>query len=392
MSIKWYYFSDTNAPAGEIETALNKKQFTLKSTNNVESLHPHLIASDQSIVFLKANSIINVYTLCRDLSIRYPHVYIILVVPDNMENVKKAMQARASDILRVSYTTEELNEAIIQARKYMEHRAEKENVYSVVTGQNKVITVCNPKGGVGRTTLTVNLALAFARQGKKVAIIDSNIQFGEVAMYLNLKPKRTIYEWTKEAYGRSSYSVDQYMTSYENKISVLAAPLRPEFFEGITEEHIKTAIEEAKNLFDVVLIDTPAQLSEIHMCCLELSDELLLITTNDISTIRISKLYLDTLDTVNLKDKVKVIINKYTKSKNLDQSKIKEILTIESFLTMPSQDNIAIPSVEIGQPFVLSNPRSLLSKSICLLAEKLTAVDAPLTSKKKTKRWLVLSK
>ena len=93
--------------------------------------------------------------------------------------------------------------------------------------------------------------------GKKVAIIDGNLQFGEVAMYFNMKPKRTIYEWVKEGYGRQNYSISQYMTVSESDVSILAAPQRPEFFEGISEDHMKAAIEEAKKLFDIVLIDMP---------------------------------------------------------------------------------------------------------------------------------------
>ncbi|MFK4998204.1 CpaE family protein [Bacillus sp. N9] len=86
---------------------------------------------------------------------------------------------------------------------------------------------------MGRTSLTVNLAVAFAKQGHKVAVIDGDLQFGDVAMHFNLKPSRTIYDWVKEAYGRSNYSIDQYMDKHESGVYILAAPPRPEFLKWL---------------------------------------------------------------------------------------------------------------------------------------------------------------
>ncbi len=311
MTIHWVYFSDTNTPPGEIKTLLEKNNFHLTATNEIQRLHSLLIGNKQSVLFIKAHTLFNVYDLCQEISALYPHVYIILIAPDNMENLRKAMLMGASDTMRSSYEPEELAEAVNHAKKFMQHRASKENSFiNLVKEKSRVIAVSSPKGGVGRTVLTVNLAVAFARMGKKVAIIDGNLQFGEVAMYCNLKPKRTIYEWVKEGYGRPNYSIDQYMTVSESDVSVLAAPHRPEFFEGISEEHVKVAIEEAKKLFDVVLIDMPIYLSEIHLRCLDLADEILLLSINEISILRLSQLYLETLESIKLKDKVKLILNR----------------------------------------------------------------------------------
>ena len=212
MNISWFYFSDTNTPPGEIQAQLDKKQFQLISTNQVEKLNHLLVSNEQSVLFLKANTLYNVYELCQEISALYPHVYIILIVPDNMENLKKAMLLGASDLLRTSYKQEELFEAIDHARKFMEHRANKDHHFiKLLKEDSRVIAVAGPKGGVGRTVVTVNLAAAFVRMGKRVAVIDANLQFGDAAVYLNIKPKRTIYEWVKEGYGRTIYSIDQYM-------------------------------------------------------------------------------------------------------------------------------------------------------------------------------------
>ncbi|EKN62550.1 response regulator receiver protein [Neobacillus bataviensis LMG 21833] len=395
MMINWVYFSDTNIHLEDLKSLLEKQQFQLKIASQVEKLHNLLNDHNQTVLFIKAHTLYNEYDFCQEISVLYPHVYIILIVADNMENLKKAMLMGASDTIRSSHTMEELSETVDHAKKYMGHRAKMDQKYiNLVKEKSKVIAVTNPKGGVGRTILTVNLAVALAKTGKKVAVIDGNLQFGEVAMYFNEKPKRTIYEWVKEAYGREHYAITQYMTTVEGDVSVLAAPHRPEFFEGISEDHMKEAIEAAKKLFDVVLIDMPANISEIHLRCLDLSDEILLLTRNEISVLRLTQLYLETLETIRLKDKVRLLLNRHVKGEGLELKKVEEILGLSVYHTLPEQGNVAASSIKSGQPLILSNSRSHLGKAIWHLSEKLfehTKSDV-LVEKKKEKRWSLIGR
>ncbi len=393
MNINWVYFSDTNNPPGEIKSLLDKQEFHLTATNQIEKLHSLLIENYQSVLFIKAHTLYNVYELCQEISVSYPHVYIILIVPDNMENLKKAMLMGASDTLRSSFNHEELSEAVNHAKKYMQHRAMNDHKFvNLEKEKSRVIAISSPKGGIGRTLVTVNLAVALSRMGKKVAVIDGNLQFGEVAMYYNTKPKRTIYEWAKEGFGHQNFTIDQYMTAVEGEVSVLAAPSRPEFFEGIQENHIIAAIEEARKLFDVVLIDLSGHLSEIHLSCLSQSDDILLLSSNEISVLRLSKLYLETLESIKLKDKVKLTLNRYVKGFGLGKNKIEEILGLNVFYTIPDQVSVASSSIKTGQPFILSNSRSHLGKAIWKLSEKLFEQINDEKPEKKEKRWFLIGK
>ena len=394
MSINWIYFSDSTIPPEEMISLLKEQHFQLTAITHVEDIHWLINEQNQTVLFIKAHTQSNVYELCQEISILYPHVYIILIVPDNTENLKKAMLMGASDTLRWFYSYEELTEAVEHAINYMNHRSKMDNkLVNIIKERGKVIALTNPKGGVGRTILTVNLAAAFARMGKKVAVIDGNLQFGEVAMYNNVKPKRTIYEWVKEGYGRDNYSISQYMTNVEGGVSILAAPTRPEFFEGISEEHIKVAIEASRVLFDVVLIDMPAHLSEIHLQCLDLADEVLLLTCNELAILRLTLLYLETLDTIRLKNKVKLILNRYVKGQGLELKKIEEILGHSLYHILPEQVNVAVSSIKTGEPFMLSQSKSQLGKAVWNLSGRFfepTDVDA--TEKKKEKRWSLIGR
>jgi pilus assembly protein CpaE len=385
--LHWYFYSDTNAPTEEIESILGKRQYTLKSFYRLEDLHEKLKQNYNVVLFIKSNTIYNVYDLCQEISIQCPHAYIIMVVPDNMENIKKAMHVGASDILRYSSDIDEKKEAVIQAEKYMSQRMEQDgdSTFNVIKN-SKVISVCSTKGGVGRTMLTVNLATAMAKQGKQVAILDANLQFGDVAMFFDLKPKQTIYEWVKEGYERENYLIDKYLIRHESSVSILAAPPRPEFFEMITENHMKKAVEELKRKFDIILIDTPAYLSEVSLQCLEHSDEILLLLTGDLPVLRSSKLLMDTLETFQLNTKVKPILNREMKNKKTDAKKIEELLGGSIYATIPNQENLIASSINEGIPFIQSYPRTPLSKSILLLATNLTvSTDQVLEPRKKRK-------
>jgi pilus assembly protein CpaE len=395
MSVNWYFYSDTNAKAEELESILVSRKQTLKYIQRLDDLLTRLEQTTYAVLFLRANTIYNVYELCEEISVKYPHIYIVIIAPDNMENMKKAMHVGATDILRYSATNEEITEVIIQAHKYMNHRINQEDVpiMNMANKNSRIISICSAKGGLGRTLLTVNLAAAFAKNGKKVAIIDADLQFGDVAMYYDIKPKQTIYEWVKEGFERGQYGIERYLCKHECGVAILAAPPRPEFFEVITEEHIETAITELKKMYDVILIDQTSSISGIHLKGLVHSDDILLLTTSDIPVLKNSKLYIDMLQTLQLSDKIKLILNRDSRSKNIDNKRVEEIMKIPFFSKLPSQDNLTLPSINEGIPFIFKNARSPLSKGILLLSKQLLEKDnVSLEPVKKPIRRFLLAK
>ncbi|MFC4321751.1 AAA family ATPase [Litchfieldia salsa] len=370
--MQWLYFSDTNSPAEAIEIALSKRKHTLLTIYQLEDLSNQLSQIEFPVLFLKANTVYNVYDLAKELSTTYPHAYLILIVPDNMENIKKAMHVGASNLLRISADSEEREEVIKQAEGFMNYREKKDNgsVFRIAKN-SKVISICSPKGGSGRTTVSVNLAAALAKQGKKVIVVDGNLQFGDVAMYMDLNPKLTIYEWVKEGYEHNNFAIDKYVMTHKSGVSILAAPPRPEFFEMITDVHLRTAIKELKRLCDVIIIDAPSYLSEVLLSCLEMSEDILLLLSNDLPVLKRNKLFLETLETFQQSEKVKLIMNQDPKNKKLEFKKIEQIMGKEFFFQLPYQETIVNNSISSGIPFVLSHTRSPISKGVLMLANKI---------------------
>ncbi|MGR3765921.1 AAA family ATPase [Rossellomorea sp. NS-SX7] len=367
--INWFYYSDTNSAPGDLELLLQKRSYELLQFPHWEDLIHRIKDTDHSILFIKANTLHNAYDLCQEMSILFPYLYIILIVPDNMEHTRKAMNVGASDILRYSSDHDEKKEAIDQAVKYLKLR--EEGISYHLAKNCRVISVCSPKGGIGRTSMVVNLASAFAKMGKKVGVLDANLQFGDVAMHFDQKPGGTIYEWVKEEYERHSYSIDKYLVVHESGVSVMPAPSRPEFFEMISEVHIEKVIEEMKMRFDILLIDTPSYLSEIHLKCLERSEECLLLVSGELPVLKKSKLFIEALESFQLNEKLKIIRTRTAKKKQIDQSKMERILEASIFASLPEQGQMISQSIDLGIPVVLSQPRTPIGKGYLRLADRL---------------------
>ncbi|MBF0707918.1 AAA family ATPase [Alkalihalobacillus hwajinpoensis] len=385
MDLNWYFYSDTNARADELEALLMKKSHTLKSFHLLEDLFHQLERMPHTILFLKANTAYNVYDLCQEISVKFPSTYLVIIVPENMENTKKAMRVGASNMLTYSSDSEEINEVIIQAQSFVKQRAnQKGSAHPHLQKKNsRVMAVCSSKGGVGKTTLSVNLANAFVKDGKSVVILDANFQFGDVSMYVDLKPKRSVYEWVKEGVERERYGIENYLTHHSSGVAILATPPRPEFFEIITEDHLELAVSELRKSYDVILIDTPTYISEIHLKSLMLCDDILLVTTGDLPVLRNTKLYLDMLESLQLNEKVKIILNRDSKHRVIEVKRMESILQEPVYVSLPDQGVHIATTINEGLPLVMKNGRNAFSKGMFILAHQLIPVSSEVEKKPK---------
>lgn len=382
--LTWFYYSDTNASLGDLEGILQEQKYKLTHVQRLEDVSQRLKETEDAVLFIKAHTIYNAYDLCQELSISFPHAYIILIVPDNMENTKKAMSVGASNLLRYSADIEEKRDVVIQAVKYLRLRENGTSFH--LSKQCKVISVCSTKGGIGRTTTAVNLAAAFAKAGKKVGFLDANLQFGDAVMHFDLKPSESIYEWVKQEYERNTYSLEKYLSKHESGVTILPAPSRPEFFEMITEDHVEKVLNEMKRQFDVIVIDTPSYLSEVHLKCLEMSEECLLLITSELPVLRRSKLFIEALDSFQFSEKIKVILTRETKRKQFDEKKMEQIIGKPIYAKLPNQDSLVTLSVNIGVPFVLTHPRTPIGKGVMSLTKHLYSQEEPRLSEPRRKK------
>lgn len=172
----------------------------------------------------------------------------------------------------------------------------------------KIITVSSVKGGVGKTTLTLNLAGLYFLMKKKVLIIDLDLYAGGIATCLNINNKRDIYMLVDSLSSNKSVLLDDYVTKYNNGISILASPKDPRDVSKIESKYINTIFDMARLEYDIILVDTSHLLDEICLVALDASYESVFVITNDLVDLKNMKSLVSIFREMG-KENYKVVLN-----------------------------------------------------------------------------------
>jgi pilus assembly protein CpaE len=237
--------------------------------------------------------------------------------------------------------------------------------------QGKLVTVFSPKGGVGKTTLAVNLALALSHGEKSVCLVDLDLGFGDVAITLQLFPARTLADAVQLEHGLDIDSLDALLTPHRAGIHTLVAPVQPDAKESIPASLVSKVLRLLKTKFDYVVVDTEPSFDEHVLQAFDETDELLLVTTLDIPTLKNVKIAVETLDLLNFpKNQRRLILNRADDKVGLSSDKVESTLGMSIMASVPTSPQVA-SSTNAGEPIVGSLPRHPVSKAIVALAEEL---------------------
>ena len=146
----------------------------------------------------------------------------------------------------------------------------------------KIISISSVKGGVGKTTMTINLAGIYHLMNKKVLIIDTDFYSGGISTWLDIKNKKDIYMMVDSIANNRYTSIKDYVTSYNKNIDVLASPRDPRSALKIDSKYLPIIFEFAKREYDVILVDTNHIMNEVNLNVLDNSYMSLFIITNDL--------------------------------------------------------------------------------------------------------------
>lgn len=316
------------------------------------------------------------------LSVEVPFSGIILMGSrSGHEDLRKAMLAGAKDYIVKPFPSEDLFNAINQVYASTKRR----RVDAKKVGDGKVITVFSPRGGVGKTVLSTNLGVALAAidSSCKVAIVDCNLQFGDVAMALNIMPKASISDMVTDIEHLDERVLSRYMVNFTDNLHVLPAPFQPEKAESITQQHLTSVIDLLKKHYHYVVIDTAPLFNDIILGIMDITDLLLLLAVPDIMTTKNIRLSLDTLNTLGYpQEKIILVLNRANSKSGLSIAEMEESLHREFFATLPRDSELVLSSINRGVPFVLSNPNSQLSHDVYSLAKEIQAENLELQNRK----------
>jgi pilus assembly protein CpaE len=309
---------------------------------------------------------------------------VILSIQNDPNYMRRAMLAGARDFLTKPPTIDELNSAIRRAGVMARDEREKSpqaggvqisrigGVHSLgLAGMGgRVITFYSPKGGSGCTTLATNLAMCLNNEDTSVVIVDGNLQFGDVAVFLNEQGKFSILDLTQRADELDPDIIDNVTIKHsQSGVKILAAPMKPEQADMVTGDQFSKVIKYLRGIYSYVIIDTESSLTNITASAIDNSDLLILLTTQDIPSIKNSRLFLDEIDALGFdRKRIIFVMNKFDKRIGITPEKVSENLKQEITSVIPFEERVIV-SVNRGIPFLLVDKSRPISRSILSLAE-----------------------
>lgn len=225
----------------------------------------------------------------------------------------------------------------------------------------KLILICSASGGVGKTTITANLAMLLAKQKKKTVVVDGNLQFGDIALALNIAPAISLKEAVEE---NGFKNILDYSLLHISGIRLLASPARPEYAELITAEALASATEAVRDQADVVLAEISPGFSDPNILLMDKADSIVLVTTPGMSSLKNTKLMIETLTSLGMQNKISLIVNKSDSPAVMALNDIPGLLQVEEISYLSYFPKEIAHSMDMGVPLTTSNPNHRFSKQI----------------------------
>jgi pilus assembly protein CpaE len=317
-----------------------------------------------------------------EISVTVPETTVLIMsVQGEFEYVKKAMSAGARDFLNKPFTGEELVRAIAKAYELDNRRRERSSTQKTIEEiKSRIITVFSTKGGVGKTTIASNLAVSIARLSrKKVALVDLDLQFGDVAIMLNVSVKNTISDLIKEINQLDSELMEEYLVTHFSGVRVLPAPVKPEYAEYITSSHVERIISTLKESYHYIIIDTSASFHETVLTSLDLSDRILFVSTLDLPTIKNVKAGFDVMESLHYpQEKISIVLNKASEQFGIRYKDFENTLKKPIWSYVPEDSQTVITSANKGFPFVMTRTETKVAKAIIGISNELLKEKAGL--------------
>lgn len=300
---------------------------------------------------------------------------IALSAKTSTETIIKVMRAGAKEFLNKPLIQSEFTETLNELKSEFEN--------TEIPDTCKIISTFSNKGGIGKTSIAVNLAVELAQISKeKVALIDLNLQLGDVATFLDMNPPFAMDYIANNIHNLNEDELLKTMSKYKNtSLYVIADPLNIDNSKDITAEQIKNLLAVLKKTFSYIVIDIGTNIDSKTIAALDSSDLILLIAIVNLPAIRSTQRCMDLFNKLGYSnDKIKLVLNRYMENEDIKTSDIEEVVKQKvywkipnNYLTMMSAINKGVPVNEINsESNIALNYKDFASKvSDYLITQKL---------------------
>jgi pilus assembly protein CpaE len=307
-----------------------------------------------------------------------PDIELMLVAEVDADLALRAMRVGIREIVSPNIAQDDLKVLLHRAGASVSNRMKPFiGGDGAAIGESRIIVVASPKGGVGKSTIAVNLAVALAAEHPMQAVlVDLDVQFGDVATLLDLKPTHTIADAFGTSAALDTLILKTFLTVHSAGFYVLCGADSPTVGDQVSSSHVTRLLTQLSSQFAHVIVDTSAGLSEHTLAALEVANDVVLVSSMDVSSIRSLRREVDVLSELSLLPSSRhVLLNFADRSSGLAVRDVEEVVGMPVDVVVPRSADVPLAGNR-GEPFMLKKRGGPINKSIQALADRMTTDQA----------------
>lgn len=358
---------------GKVHVVAESSDFK-RGTELIEEFHPH-----SALVILNGDND-QPLELIKQIREKHPSTAVICTganIPPAV--IVKSYRAGATDFLPQPLKLEEIAEVLARIEALCS-----DDEAQAQTG--RLIAVYSSRGGTGVTTLGVNLAAAIVRASRaNTVLVDLNLQYGALPLFFGLDPEYTIADVVRNQDRLDAQLLKSFLMRAGDNLYCLPAPLRVEEADDVQPSHIQRILTMLRAQFAYVIIDCQHLLDANTVTALDLADTILLLTLVDVPSVYCTKRVLEVFHKMGFSsDKVRIVVNCYDRRDGVSLNKVQEVFGTDIAMVLAEDYQSVLASMNMGNPLMMSQPKSVLVRQFAELAARLTGgAQAPRSSGKK---------
>lgn len=332
-----------------------------------------------ALLVLEARPLDEALAAAERFHLEFPATAIFILSSDTQPNtILRAMRAGAKEFLPRPVPGAEFGAAVEKLLQQADRRA---------GSRGKIIAVFSNKGGVGTTSVSSNLAVSLVRvTGKEVALADLDLQAGDVSIFMNARPAKTIADVCGNTGRIDSAQVTGAMVKHSSGVYVLAGPERPEQTEVVKPSKVNEILTTMRDSFSFVVVDNGHGFSDVNLEVFDLADEILVVVLLNLPSIRAAQRCLDVFRQLNYlrdQEKVRLVVNRYMPQKDIGVEQLEEALHYPVYWRIPNDYASMSDAINAGMPVAEIDPEADVTKSFDQLASELAGIEAPVMDETK---------
>jgi pilus assembly protein CpaE len=276
---------------------------------------------------------------------------------------RRVFAAGADDVMMLPVTPDEVLFALQKALARKAGTAEGGQF-----SRAPLICVLGPKGGTGKTLTSTSLSVALAEYGRSVALVDLDLQFGDVGLCMGLTPEQTIFDLVRTGGSLDEEKLDGFLMTHSSGVKVLIAPSRPDHAAVVSVDFLREVYSTLRNMFDYVVVDTPPGFTPEVIATIDNATAVVMVGMLDALSLKNTKLGLETLDLMGFPpDNIKLVLNRARSRVGISDEEVVAIMGREPDVFVPSDRDIP-RAVNEGKPILMAKPQAEASVAFRQLA------------------------